>query len=46
MRMEIKQLPSGFWSVWINGSWINASCGSEAEARQVLETYMRTMKRK
>ena len=22
----LKQLPSGFWAIWIDGNWIEASC--------------------
>lgn len=28
MTIEIKKLPSGFYSVWVNGEWVNAACGS------------------
>ena len=44
IKTEIKQLPSGFWSVWINGDWIEASCASELEAQMKLETYMKKIK--
>jgi hypothetical protein len=41
MNITIKKLPSGFWSVWINGQWVNAALGSldaaKAEANAIIE---------
>ena len=39
MKWEIKQLPSGWWSVWFDGQWINASLRTEQDA----EAYMLRM---
>ncbi len=33
---SIRPLPSGFWSVWRNGEWVNASLKSWEEAMRFL----------
>ena len=41
MNITIKKLRSGFWSVWVNGQWVNAALGSleaaKAEANAIME---------
>lgn len=37
----IKQLPSGYWSIWINGDWIDASCQTEIEAKRKLYKWLK-----
>lgn len=41
MNITIKKLRSGFWSVWVNGQWVNAALGSleaaKAEANAIIE---------
>lgn len=37
MRVEIRELPSGFWSVWVDNDWITASAASEHSARIFVE---------
>ena len=41
MNIEIKLLPkSGFWSVWVDGDWVNAALPSEQAAKAwVKEVY-------
>lgn len=40
MKIEIKKLTSGFWSVWVNGDWVEASLPSKEAAREyVKEVY-------
>lgn len=41
MKIEIKLLPkSGFWSVWVDGDWVNAALPSrEAAVEWVKEVY-------
>ena len=34
MKIEIRKLPSGYWSVWVNGDWVEASMPSEESARE------------
>lgn len=34
MTITIKKLPSGFYSVWVNGCWVNAALSSLEEARR------------
>ena len=41
MTTQIKQLPSGYWSVWINGDWIEASSPTREHAEQILTEYIR-----
>lgn len=40
MKIEIKKLTSGFWSVWIDGDWVEASLPNEESAQKyVKEVY-------
>ena len=40
MNIEIKKLTSGFWSVWVNGDWVEAALPSEESAKKyVKERY-------
>lgn len=41
ITVEIKQLPSGYWSIWINGDWIDASCATELEAKRKLYNWLK-----
>lgn len=34
MNIEIRKLPSGYWSVWVNGDWVEASLTSKESARE------------
>lgn len=31
----VKKLPSGFWSVWVNGDWINAALPNQEAAEKL-----------
>lgn len=50
MDITIKKLRSGFWSVWVNGQWVNAALGSleaaKAEANAIMETENKRQNRK
>lgn len=50
MNITIKKLRSGFWSVWVNGQWVNAALGSleaaKAEANAIMETENKRQNRK
>ena len=37
----VKQLPSGFWAVFMNGVWVDASCSSKEAAKAVLERFLK-----
>ena len=39
MTSGIKQLPSGFWSVWIDGQWVSASAKTKEEAEAILASF-------
>ena len=40
MQIEIRNLRSGFWSVWIDNDWVEASLPNEEAARKyVKEVY-------
>ena len=40
MKIEIRKLRSGFWSVWIDGDWVEVSLPNEKAAREyVKERY-------
>ncbi len=40
MQIEIRKLRSGFWSVWVDGDWVEASLPNEESARKyVKERY-------
>lgn len=44
MKIEIRKLRSGFWSVWVNGEWVEASLPTEESARKyIAEHYGRTV---
>lgn len=38
---EVRELPSGFWAVFINGDFVDASSASEEEARAKLDQFLR-----
>ena len=38
MQIEIRKLRSGFWSVWVNGDWVEASLPNEEAAREYVRT--------
>lgn len=38
MLIEIRRLPSGFWSVWIDGTWIDAALPTESAARSLAKS--------
>ena len=42
--VEIKKLPSGFWAVFVNGQWVDASQPSEAAARKFADGLRRYVK--
>ena len=44
MTTEIKQLTSGFWSVWVNGEWIDAASSTRDQAEKKLEDFLKQMK--
>lgn len=44
--MTIKKLPSGFYSVWANGVWINAALPSEEAAREYIQTMEKSSNRR
>lgn len=50
MNITIKKLRSGFWSVWVNGQWVNAALGSleaaKAEANTIMEAENKRQNRK
>lgn len=37
-NFRITQLPSGFWCVWHNGSWLDASLPTEAAAQALVKS--------
>lgn len=41
MTTDIKQLPSGFYSVWINNNWIEASAPTQEAAERILAEYLK-----
>ena len=50
MNITIKKLRSGFWSVWVNGQWVNAALGSleaaKAEANAIMESENKRQNRR
>lgn len=44
MFTGIKQLPSGYWAVWIDGNWVDAASLTQQEAARKLKEFMKTMK--
>lgn len=42
----VKKLQSGFYSVWINGEWINAALPSEESAREFIKELEKAQGRK
>ena len=50
MNITIKKLRSGFWSVWVNGEWVNAALGSleaaKAEVNAIIEAENKRQNRK
>lgn len=40
-RPEIKQLPSGWYSIWIDGEWIDAACRAEEQAQDKLNMILK-----
>lgn len=43
MFTGVKQLPSGYWSAWINGDWIDAAALTQEDAERVLTEYIKQM---
>ena len=41
----VKKLQSGFYSVWINDTWINAALPSEESAREFIKKLESAQKR-
>lgn len=41
----VKQLPSGYWAVFVNGVWVDASCPSKKAAEAVLARFLKEAKR-
>lgn len=39
MNIEIRELPSGFWSVWADNLWVTASAASEDNAKAFVKEY-------
>ena len=37
MKIEIRKLRSGFWSVWVDGDWVEASLPNEESARKYVK---------
>ena len=37
MKIEVKQLPSGFWAVFVDGEMFYAAAGTEAQANAIAE---------
>ena len=50
MNITIKKLRSGFWSVWVDGQWVNAALGSleaaKAEANAIMESENKQQNRR
>ena len=50
MNITIKKLRSGFWSVWVDGQWVNAALGSleaaKAEANAIMESENKRQNRR
>ena len=42
----IKQLPSGYWAVFIGGIWVDAACPSRAVAEIKLNQFLQEEKSK
>ena len=42
----VKKLQSGFYSVWINGEWINAALPNEEAAREFIQKLEKAQGRK
>ena len=40
-KIEVIKLPSGFYSVWIDGNWIDASFKTESEAEKFMLNYIK-----
>ena len=40
----VKQLPSGYWAVFVNGVWVDASCPSKEAAEAVLKQFLEKAK--
>lgn len=39
----VRQLPSGFWSVWYSGHWLEASFPSKAAAEEYIASTIHNM---
>ena len=39
MTTEIKKLPSGFFAVFVDGIWMNASCKTIEQAEKILSNF-------
>ncbi len=37
---EVKQLPSGYWAVWIDGAFMDASSPSKGAAQAKLNQFL------
>lgn len=40
----VKQLPSGYWAVFVNGIWVDAACASKEAAETVLTRFLKEAK--
>lgn len=41
IESEVRELPSGFWAVFIGGSFVDAASKSEEEAKEKLNKFLR-----
>ncbi len=41
----VKQLPSGFWAVFVNGVWVDAACASKEAAEAMLKEFLQKAKK-
>jgi len=37
MRIDVKQMPSGFWAVFVDGEMFYAAAGTEVQANAIAE---------
>ena len=44
VKTEVRQLPSGYWAVFINGTWVDAASLSQEEAQAKLKRFLLSMK--
>ena len=46
MKIKITKLPSGFYCVWVDGNWINASYRSLDDAKRFVDHIVQTENKK